>query len=77
MTIIKVTTGLEIDHLMELGEHHIEIEVDLYKIMARTIGRVVEKDHSTLTITEMTLGEDITGRCKITEIRSTEVDTEL
>ena len=53
--IIKVTIRLEIDPLLETEGHCIEIEVDLNKIMARILGKIVEADHK--TITEITLGE--------------------
>ena len=70
MTIIKVTTGLEIDNLVEIEGHCTEVEVDLDKIMARTLGKIIEGELG--TIIEMTLGEKII----IVKIIETEVEVE-
>ena len=45
-----------------------------FKIMDKITDRIIEGDHK--TITEMTLGEEIMGRCKIIEVRIIEVDVE-
>ena len=71
MTIIKVTNRLEIYLLVEIDGHCIEVEVDLDKIVARIIDKIIEADHKTLM--EMTLGQIIT-EVKIIEIE-VEVET--
>ena len=44
MTIkIKLTTRLEIDLLVEIEGHSIEVEVDLDKIMAGMLGKIMWK----------------------------------
>ena len=63
--IIKVTTRLEIDPLVEIEEHCIEVEVDLDKIMARILGKIIEG--ACKATIEMTLGVEIT-EVKIIEI---------
>ena len=63
MAMTKVTTGLEVDLTVVIEKCHSEIvvEVDLYKISDRITDRIIKGDHK--TITEMTLGEEIIGRC--------------
>ena len=51
--MIKVTIRLETDSLLETEGHCIEVEVDLDKIMARFLGKIIGGDDK--TITEMTL----------------------
>ena len=65
--IIKVTTILEIDPLVEIEGYHTEVEFD--KIMARILGRIIVGDHK--TITEMNLGE------KIIEVKIIEIEVEV
>ena len=62
--IIKIDIGL----MVEIGEHHVEVEDSMDKI--------IEEDCITLTITEMTLDKTIFEKHKITENKLTEVDTE-
>ena len=66
----KVTNRLEIDLLVVIGECHLEVEVDMYKILDRIIG----DDHR--AVIKMTLGEEILGRHKTIEVRITDVDVE-
>ena len=47
--IIKVTTGLGIDLLVEIEEHSREVEIDLDKIMVKTLGNIIERDYKTIT----------------------------
>ena len=45
----------------------------MHKTMDKIIDRIIEVDHK--TITEITLGEEIIGKCKITQVsRTIEVD---
>ena len=77
ITVTRVVTGPEIDLLVVIRECHLEaeVEVNIYKIMDRTIDRIIEEDCK--TIIEITLGKEIIGRCKIIGIsRITEVDVE-
>ena len=53
--IIKVITRLGTDPLEETEGHCIEVEVYLEKIMARSLGKIIEGDCK--IITEMTVGE--------------------
>ena len=53
---------------MEIEEHHTEVEVSMDKI--------IEEDHVTLIITEITIGETILQICKIMQFKISEVDTE-
>ena len=70
--IIKVTTRLETEPLVETEGHHIEVNLD--RIMARILGRIIEGDHR--AITEMDLEEIIT-EVKIIEIEvKVETDAE-
>ena len=75
-TMTKVVTGLEIDLAVVIEECHLEIEVeeDSYKIIDRITERIIEGDCK--IVIEMTLGEEIIGRCKIIEVRIMEVDIE-
>ena len=73
----KVTTRTEIDLIVMIRQCHIEIEIEvevgMHKTMDKITGIIIEVDYK--TITKMTLGEDIIGRCKNTEVsRITEVD---
>ena len=54
---------------MEIEGHCIDIDVHLYKIMARTEGKIIEGDYK--TITEVTLGE------KIIEVKIIEIEEEV
>ena len=68
---IIMTGGIGMDHLVETG-HCIETEVELE--MRKITDRIIEIDHKT-TI-EMTIGEEIIGRLKITN-RNIDVDIEI
>ena len=71
----KVATRPEIYILVVIGECHLEIEkeVCMHKTMDKIIDRIIKEDCKTMT--EITLGEEIIGRHKITEVsRITEVD---
>ena len=70
-TMTKVATSLEADHLVVI-EHCIETEVELG--MRKITDRIIEIDHKTTT--EMTMGEKIIGRFKISS-RNIEVDIEI
>ena len=72
----KVTTRSEIGLLVVIGEHHLEAEVEVgkYTFMDRTIDRIIGEYCK--TVTEMTLGEETIGRCKVIEVRIIEVDVE-
>ena len=72
----KVTIRLEIDLVVVIEDCHLEIEleVDSYKIMDKITYRITEEDWKTTK--EMTLGEEITGRHKIIEVRIIGVDIE-
>ena len=66
---------MEIDLTVLIEEYHLEVEVDLCNIMDKITDRIIEGDHK--MIKEMTLGDEIIGRCKITEVTNTEVDVEI
>ena len=78
MMMTKVTTRLETDLIVVTEECHLEIEieeeVDSYKLMDRIKDRIIERDCK-IGI-ERTLGVEIIGRCKVTELRIMEVDVE-
>ena len=67
--IIKLTTGLEIDLLVEIEGHCIVVEVDLDKIMTGILGNIIEGDCKTFI--ETTRGE------KITEDKIIEIEVEV
>ena len=68
----KVTTRPEIDLIVVIGDNHLEMKVGMYRIMERTIDRIIGVDGK--TVMEMTLGEEIVERYKIIEVGTTEVD---
>ena len=75
ITMTKLATRPEIDLLMVIGRCHLEIEIEvgMHKTVDKITDRIVLVDCK--TVTEMTLGEEILGRCKIIEVsRITEVE---
>ena len=52
--MIKVIIGIDTDQIVEIGECHLDIELN--------VDRIIEEGHNMLTIIEMTLGEEIVGR---------------
>ena len=69
----KVANRTEIDLIVVIGECHVDIEIEVEVGTLRSMDKIIEVDCK--TITEMTLGEEIIGRCKITDVsRTIEVD---
>ena len=68
ITMIKVSTRIDTDLTVVIEECHLEVEL--------CMGRIIEGDHNMLIIIEVTLGEEILGKCKIIEVSITEVDVE-
>ena len=66
--MIKEIIRIDIGLIVEIGEHHIEVEV--------SVDKATEEYCITLIITEITLDETILEKHKITENKIIEVDTE-
>ena len=66
--MIKVSTRIDTDLTVVIEECYLEVELGM--------NRIIEEGHSMLIVIEMTLGEEILGKCKIIEIRIIEVDIE-
>ena len=66
--MMREITKTDVGLMVEMGEHHIEVEA--------TMDKIIEEDHIVLIITEMTLDEIILEKHEITENRILEVDTE-
>ena len=63
---IRVIIRISIGQIVEIGEHHLEVEVSM--------DRIIEECHNMLILIEMTLGEQILEECKIKEVKLLEVD---
>ena len=64
--MIKINIKIGIDQTVEIGECHMEVELNMDKTR--------EEGHSMIKINEVTLGEEILEEHKIIEIRILEVD---
>ena len=67
--MIRVIIRIDTDQIVEIGECHLEIELSMY--------RIIEEGHNMLRIIEMTLEEEISEECRITEVRILEVYIEV
>ena len=66
--MIRVIIRIDSDEIVEIGEHHSEVEV--------STDRVIEEGCNMLILIEMTLGEKILEEHKIIEVKILEVDIE-
>ena len=66
--MIKGIIRLDTDQIVVIRECHLEVEVGM--------DRIIEEGLNMLIIIEMTLGEDILGKCKIMEVSIIEVNIE-
>ena len=66
--MIREITKIDIGQIVEIGEHHTEVDVSMDKI--------IEEDHIMSITMEMIIEEIISEIHKITEIKILEVDTE-
>ena len=57
--MIKVIIRIGTDQIVEIGECHLEVECSM--------DRIIEEGQNMLVIKEMTLGEEIWGKCQIIE----------
>ena len=67
--MIREIIRIDIDQIVATGGHHSEVEV--------STDRNIEEGHNMLILIEMTLGEKISGKCKIIEVKNLEVDIEV
>ena len=67
-TMIKETTRIDKDLTVVIEECHFEVE--------HGMDRTIEEGHNMLIIIEMTLGDEILGKCKIIEVSIIDVDIE-
>ena len=66
--MIKAIIRIDTDQIVVIGECHLGVELDMDKI--------IKEGCNMLIIIEMTLGEEILGKCKIIEVSIIEVDIE-
>ena len=66
--IFREIIKIDIGQIAEVEENHIEVEVNMNKI--------IEEDHVTLIIIEMTIGQMLLEICIMIEAKMLEVDTE-
>ena len=64
---IREIIKIDIGQIAEIKEHQTEVEV--------CIDKIIEEDHITLIIIEMTIEETILEICKIIDVKILEVDT--
>ena len=64
--MIKVIIKIDTDQIVEIGECHLGVELNMDRIM--------KEGDNMLTIIEMALGEEILEECKIIEVKILEVD---
>ena len=69
ITMIKIDIKIGIDQTVVIRECHTEVELSMDKIL--------EEDHSMITIIEVILGKAILEPHKIIEVRILEVDIEV
>ena len=67
--MIKVIIRIDTNHIVEIGECHLEVELSVHKIIG--------EGHNILIIVEMTLGEVILEEGKIIEVKTLEVNIEV
>ena len=67
--MIRVIIRIDINQVVEIGEHHLEVEVSM--------DRIIEEDCNMLKPIEMILGENVLEECKIIEVRILEMDIEV
>ena len=60
--MIRVIMRIGTDQIVEIGEHHLEVELSM--------DRIIEEDHSMLLTIEMTLGKEILEEHKIIGVKS-------
>ena len=66
--MIKANIKIDTDKIVEIGECHLEVEI--------STDRLIEKGCN-ITIKEVNLGEEITEKCKIIELKILEMDVEV
>ena len=66
----KVTTRIEIDLTVVIGECHLEVELGMSKITDKIMAKITDRitEGNCKIVIERTLGEEIIGRCKIIEV---------
>ena len=67
--MIRVIIRIDIDQILEIGEHHSEVELSM--------DRFIEEGCNMLIIIEMILEEEILEECRIMEVKILEVDIEV
>ena len=67
--MIKVIIRIDTDQIVEIGENHLGIELNME--------RIIEEGCDMLIIIEMALGEVILGKYQFIEVKSLEVDIEV
>ena len=60
---------MDIDQIVEIEGHHSEVEVSM--------DRIIGENHDMSILIEMTLGETISEKCKIIEVKCFEVDIDV
>ena len=65
ITMIKAIIRIDTGKIVVIGEYHLGVELSM--------DRIIEEDCNMLIIIEMTLGEEILGKCKIMEVSIIEV----
>ena len=69
IVMIRVFIKVDIDQIVEIEGHHSEVEV--------SVDRIIGEDHIMSILIEMTLGETISEKHKIIEVKILEVDMEI
>ena len=67
--MIKVNIRIDTDQIVQIGECHLGIELNMY--------RITEEGCNMLIIIEMTIGEKMLEECKNIEVKILEVDIEV
>ena len=67
--MIKSNIKIDTDHIVEIGECHLEVEL--------STNRIIGEGHNMITVIEVTLGEEILEECKIIEVKILQIDIEL